>query len=1504
VEARVSSSLDLFSPIGRAWFESAFDAPTDVQERGWPSIASGGHTLLCAPTGSGKTLAAFFWCLDRLASEPRPPRQEHNLSRRRDPATACSLLYVSPLKALAFDVEKNLRAPLRGLSIEAARRGLPIPEIDVGIRTGDTSSTERRQMERHPPDILITTPESLFLILTSAARAMLDSVRWIILDEIHTMAGSKRGAHLAISLERLTARNAVEPQRIGLSATQNPLEEVGRYLGGVGRDVSIIDAGQRKVLQLTVEVPVPNMADPSWGDIGQQPASAGGAARESNNGKVSTPIGITTEIAAARPWARTQREAEIQATGASLPRRSIWPAIYPRLLALVRAHRSTIIFCNSRRMAERIAAKLNEMAEEELVRAHHGSVSREQRLIVEDLLKSGALPALVATSSLELGIDMGAVDLVIQIGSPPSVASGLQRIGRAGHSVGEPSTGAIFPTHLGDLLQAATITKLMVEGAIEKTQVPRNPLDILAQQIVAMTALDEWDLAQLRAVISRAYPFAELGDRAFEATLDMLDGRYPSEEFAELRPRIVWDRATDVVRGRAGAHRLAVTSGGTIPDRGLFSVNMFGDGNRVGELDEEMVYELRVGEVFLLGATSWKVVEITQSQVRVTPAPGEPGKITFWHGDALARPVEVGRALGGLTRTILSLPESQAEDYLREQTLCEHYAATNLVAYVHEQSAHAGVVPDDRTIVVEKFRDQLGDWRVCVLTPFGARVHTPWALAIEARLSERMGLDVQSIYSDDGFAFRIIDAESAPGAEELMLDAEEVREAVTQQLHGSALFASRFRENAARALLLPRQRPGSRTPLWLQRQKSADLLRIAMKYPSFPVLAETFRECLTDVFDLSALADIMRRVASREIRVAEVQTELPSPFASSLVFDYVAQYMYEGDLPMAERRAQALTLDTALLNELLGSEDIRELLDPEAIALTELELQGLLPDRFPRDVDEAVDVFRRVGDLSQEESDARGISAEWLLEAEVTHRLIRTRIGGVERWIAADDAALYRDGLGVTLPVGVAEAYLRDVDAPLVGLVRRFARTHVPFEAGQIVSRWKLPATTVLEVLHPLISTGDVVAGQFQPRAGGQEYCSSEVLKTLRRRSLASLRREVEPVSPAALARFTPAWQGVGSDGTGVDRLAEILIQLQGAPLPVSVLERDILAARMRDYAPQLLDTLISSGTFVWVGAGALGTKDGRVGLFPRAELHRFDPPAADTPANELHEVIRERLARGACFFPDIHAASGFQDTERVLDALWDLVWAGQVTNDTYAPLRFVGPSPVRRRGHRGLGPPRSLGRWSLVADLASPASSPTEQAFTRVETLLNRYGVLTREHALAESVPGGFVNLYALLRTMEESGRIRRGYFVEGLGGAQFALPGAVERLRGQREDNNEVVLLSTVDPANMYGVTVSWPDMAGRPARIAGAYVILRGGHLRVFVERGGRSLFTHGEVQQEEVACLLQIARRLGKLEIQRIDGQPMTQSALLPRLEEAGFVPTHRGVVVYGDRRGRR
>jgi len=1466
------SPLDRFGAPTRAWFEASFRAPTGAQAQGWPAIAAGDHTLLLAPTGSGKTLAAFLAAIDRLGSAPVPAKGKR-----------CRVLYISPLRALAVDIEKNLRAPIAGIALAAERLDAEFKPPTVAMRTGDTSPKERQHIARTPPDILITTPESLYLMLTSQAREVLRSVETVIVDEIHALAPTKRGAHLALSLERLEAIADRPPQRIGLSATQRPLDEIARFLGGQTpegpRPVTILDAGSRKELDVEVIVPVDDMTQP----------------------------GATAD--APTPTA--------DALGLDAPEadKSIWPHVHPRVLELIRAHHTTIVFCNARRTAERLAAHLNDLAGEELVRAHHGSLSREQRLQVESDLKGGRLRAIVATSSLELGIDMGTVDLVVLVESPGSVSRGLQRIGRAGHQVGEPSTGKIFPKYRGDLLEAAVVVQRMREGLVEEMRYPRNPLDVLAQQLVATSALDEWDVGDLLALVRRAANFADLSDDVFHETLDMLAGRYPSDQFAGLRPRVVWDRAQHRVRAREGAQHVAVASGGTIPDRGLFGV-FLPDGARVGELDEEMVYESRVGEAFVLGASTWRIEEITFDRVVVTPAPGEPAKTPFWRGDKPGRPLELGRALGALVRELRDRPDD-AELRLAASGL-DPRASSNLRAFLDEQAEATGVVPDDRTIVIERFADEIGDWRVCILTPFGARVHAPWALAIEEKLA-RLDLPVQVLWSDDGIICRLPESIDDIPLDVLLVDPDELDELVVTRVPSTSLFASRFRENAARALLLPRRRPGERTPLWQQRQRAAGLLEVASGYPTFPILLETTRECLRDVFDLPALREVLTDVRSRRVRVVPVETRHASPFAQSLLFGWIAVYMYEGDAPLAERRVAALALDRDLLRDLLGAEELRELLDPAVIEALELELQRLVPERKARHADDLHDLLADLGPLDDDEIAARSADDPRAWVDALLHERRAIRVGA--RIAAVEDAARLRDAIGLAIPAGLPSAFTDPVPLPLDDLVSRYARTHVPFVLDEVVARLGVTAERALGALTRLEAAGRVVHGEFRPAGAEREWCDAGVLRSLRRRSLAALRHEVEPVDAITFVRFLSAWQGVGRGRRGMDALVEALEQLQGVAIPVSVLERDVLPVRVDGYKPAMLDELCAAGEVVWTGAGALGADDGRVRLFFRDRVNLLASSVAlpDPPSGPVHDAIRQRLASaGASFWPDLVAAAGTADDAVLLTALWDLVWAGEVTNDTFGPLRVPRRASTKRsartRPNPGrlarLGPPAGAGRWSLVAPLFAPAPSSTETAHAIAVQLLERHGVVTREAVRAEGTPGGFAAVYPVLRALEESGRARRGWFVAGLGAAQFALPGAVDRLRAHRtpppDEPGRVAVLAATDPAQPYGAALAWPQTNGasRPTRAAGAHVVLLDGACTAYVERGGRSLLTFASESMLDdpegwVDALVEAHKegRLGRLQIERIDDQPARTSPHADRMRAAGFADGYKGLTLH-------
>jgi ATP-dependent helicase Lhr and Lhr-like helicase len=1426
--------LDVFSAETRAWFERTFDGPTPAQTKGWPVIATGAHTLIQAPTGSGKTLAAFLYAIDRLTAQP---------------GEGLRVLYVSPLKALNYDVERNLRGPLAGLQ----------SQLRVAVRTGDTSQKERRDMVREAPDILITTPESLFLMLTSQAREVLRSVETVIVDEVHAVAGTKRGAHLSLSLERLQRLTGREPQRIGLSATQRPLEEIGRFVSGA-RPIELVDAGVAKKLDVEVVVPVEDMRELA------------------SNAQLSQP-----------EYDRGPADAGIT-PGLEVGSNSIWPSMYPALLELVRAHRSTIVFVNNRRLAERLALRLNDLAEEAagaegarpevLARAHHGSLSREQRTQIEEDLKAGRIPCLVATSSLELGIDMGAVDLVIQVESPKSVARGLQRIGRAGHSLDEVSKGRIFPKYRADLLESAVVVQRMQEGAIEETQIPRNPLDVLAQQIVAICADDEIEVSELHTLVRGAYPFAELSRPQLENVLDMLAGRYPSDEFAELRPRIVWDRTAGVIRGRPGARRLAVTNAGTIPDRGLFGVFIVDGGGRVGELDEEMVYEARAGQVIMLGASSWRIEEITRDRVLVSPAPGVPGAVPFWKGEGIGRPYELGAAIGKFTRELLAQRDPQVP-YLDAR------ANANLVAFLREQEKATGVVPSDRTVVVERFRDEIGDWRICVLTPFGARVHAPWAMAVAARLRESLGVDVQSIWSDDGIAFHLPDADAPPDTQLLLPSAEELDELVLAEVGQTALFGARFRENAARALLIPRRRPGERTPLWQQRLKAQGLLQVARKYASFPIVLETYRECLQDVFDLPALKQLLQGLRTRQLDLVDIETGSASPFAASLLFDYIATYMYEDDTPPAERRAQALSLDRELLKELLGQEELRDLLSVDALHDVEASLRPV-PQR---DAEHLHDMLRLRGDLAIGEFDEAHAA---ILEAE--RRAVRVRIAGAERLIAVEDAGRYRDALGVMPPSGLPDAYLDGGPDSLRSLVARYARGRGPFTTAEI-SNWF--GVDLESILRELEREEKLVRGELRPGGTEREWCDPDVLRRLRRASLAALRREVEPTEQAALGRFLPHWHGVDRRAS----LREALVPLQALPLPVSLWESEVLPRRVTDYRREQLDQLCASGELIWVGAGL-----DRVALFFREDAPLLGrPPAAPEPEGPVHDAIRRALAGGALFWPIV---AEIEDAV-ALPALWDLVWSGEVTNDQFAPLRaerrYQAPRADRRvrrfARQRSAAVSPTQGRWSLAEPLFA-AQQPDRRALA--ELLLERQGIVTRDGVRGEGIPGGYGAVYSELRALETLGTCRRGYFVEGLGGAQFALGGAVERLRELRPkegEEAEPLVLAAADPAQPYGAALPWPKRSnGRAARVAGAHVVLLGGEPALFVERGGRSLVPLREPDEEwlrvALAALVSHVRTRGgkRLAVERFDGEPVVETMAMPLLVEAGFLAGPRRAVL--------
>lgn len=1497
-----SGPLARFSAPTREWFTESFPAPTQAQSGAWQSIADGNNTLVVAPTGSGKTLAAFLWAIDSLVGA-EPTRK------------GTQVLYVSPLKALAVDVERNLRAPLAGIARTAARMGLPEPSITIGVRSGDTPAQRRRTLITSPPDILITTPESLFLMLTSAARETLDTVQTVIVDEVHAVAGTKRGAHLALSLERLDERLAQPAQRIGLSATVKPAAEVARFLSG-RTPATVVAPASPKTFDLSVVVPVSDMSAPD-----------------------------------------TYPDAEASNAGTN----TIWPHVEQRIVDLIEAHRSSIVFANSRRLAERLTARFNEIHAERLgvdltptpnpgvpggppahimgsgqtygaapllARAHHGSVSKEQRANIEDDLKTGRLKCVVATSSLELGIDMGAVDLVVQVEAPPSVASGLQRIGRAGHQVGEVSRGVLFPKHRTDLLGCAVTVRRMLDGDIETLQVPANPLDILAQHTVAACALDPVDVETWFDVVRRSAPFASLPRSAFDAVLDLLSGKYPSTDFAELRPRVVYDRDEGTLTGRPGAQRLAVTSGGAIPDRGLFTVYMYAGAegekpSRVGELDEEMVYESRPGDVISLGATSWRITEITHERVVVVPAFGQPGRLPFWRGDSVGRPAELGIALGHLTGELAAARDAEFDKRCAAMGF-DDFAMGNLRTLLTDQLQSTGAVPTDTTLIVERFRDELGDWRIVLHSPYGLRVNGPLALAVSDRLQQRYGVSESPTATDDGIVVRLPDTDdNPPGASLFVFDATEIEAIVTREVGGSALFAARFRECAARALLLPRRTPGRRSPLWQQRQRSAQLLDVARKHSDFPMVLEALRECLQDVYDIGTLVRLMSGIEQRRIRIVEVQTDTPSPFAAAQLFSYIGGFMYDEDRPLAERRAAALSLDTGLLAELMGRVELRELLDPTVIEATEHQLQHLAEDRKARDAEGLADLFRLLGPLTTGEIAARctGPGTDWLHELVGARRVVETHYGQRTWWAAVEDVARLRDALGVPVPPGVPAAFTDAAADPLGELLGRYARTHGPFTTGQAAERFGIGVRVATDALSVMASRGQLVRGEFTSDAtDSEQWCDAEVLRILRRRSLAALRAQVEPVSTSAFARFLPDWQYLDSSLRGVDGVATVIDQLAGVPIPASAWEPLILARRVRDYSPQMLDELLASGEAVWSGHGSISAQDGWIALHPSgvapATLAATDPVVLD----EAHRTILDGLAAGGGYF---FRQFGEAATRA---ALWDLVWAGLVTGDTFAPVRaLLGTSTKSRTAHRNRRAPRLraytpipatapvdpavAGRWSMLPERLADG---TERSHMQAELLLGRYGVVTKGSVVAEGVAGGFAWLYKVLSTFEDNGRCRRGYFVESLGGAQFASPATVDRLREYLDTVDDArkpyraTVLAATDPANPYGAALVWPravsDSGHRPGRKAGALTVLVDGELALYIERGGKSLLsfvTDPTVLHAAALGTMGLVRDggLDGLVIERVDGRSVFdigESPVIAALIEAGFARTPRGL----------
>lgn len=1496
--------LALFSTATRRWFSATFAAPTPVQQAAWQAIASGEHALVIAPTGSGKTLAAFLTAIDTLfqvrTRQPAPTRE-----------TTTRILYISPVKALAADVQRNLNLPLAGVYAERERLDEPGITLNIGMRSGDTPSAERARLLRRPPDILITTPESLFLMLTSKARTTLQGVTTVIVDEVHAVAGSKRGSQLALSLERLDALLPQPAQRIGLSATVRPVERVAAFLGGC-QPVQVVNPAASRTLHLTVEVPVEDMTD----------------------------IASVDEVTG-------------EATSAS---GSIWPHIEARILQQVMAHRATLVFVNSRGLAEKLTARLNaryqaqQQADDDqqtacagndelIARSHHGSVSKEQRSEIESALKQGRLRCVIATSSLELGIDMGPVDLVIQVGAPLSVASALQRIGRAGHQVGGVSTGILFPRTRRDLLDSAVMLQSMRAGQLDALAPPRNPLDILAQQTLAAVAMDPLQADEWYAQVCRSDPFRTLSRRLFDATLDMLAGKFPSDAFAQLRPQLVWDRQSGLLTARPGAQHLAVTSGGTIPDRGMFSVILpegeeQAGSRRVGELDEEMVYESRVNDIITLGATSWRIQQITHDQVLVMPAPGRPARLPFWRGEGVGRSADSGARLGKFLRQLSSLPPAEAQAQLHALGL-DARAINNLLALLAEQRDATGVLPDDRTVLIERCRDEIGDWRVILHSPWGKRVNSPWALAIAARIRHRMGIDASVAASDDGIVARFPAREGhLPGAELFLFDADQLTQAVTGSVGQSALFAARFRECASRALLLPGRSPGKRSPLWQQRLRAGQLLAVAREYDDFPILIETARECLQDVYDLPALHQLMEQLAQGSVKLVEVTTEQPSPFAAPLLFGYVAEFIYASDAPQAERRASLLALDSHLLGELLGQTGKRDLLAPDVVEQVEKELQRVDARYQAQHAEAIIDLLRELGPLS-----IAGISArfsgsrtqitEALTQFAAARRVIPVTLAGEDRWAVIEDASRLRDALATQLPDNLPETFLVPQADPLRDLINRYARTHTLFTARQLASHFDLGVAVVKEVLLSLYQQGSLLDAGVAPGTPETEWVSSAIFKRLRLRSLQSAREATRPVPQAAWVSLLLERHGLlDHEQQGVSGLLRVIEQLAGVPLPASLWESQILRARIADYQPAMLDELLAGGEVIWCGHKALGQNDGLISLH-LTEFAAETLPEADSvpPLTPIQQATLDALSRGGAWF--VHEIMAQMDASEthptdIHDALWQLVWRGYVTADSWIAVRglLTTPGVTRSRPARtlrtrfgqrftpGALPARRpavntlAGRWSQINRQAMP---PARLALSLAENLLDRYGVITRGCAISEQIPGGFPALQPVLRSMEDAGRLLRGQFIAGSGGAQFADHPTIERLRALADATTgatDAVALAALDPANPFGAMLSWPVHASglRPTRRQGARVVLAGGALILFMTPGGKELmaFSDDLAQLEAAVAALGVAlkrEKAGSFTLETVDGKPVSQSPLLNALRHAGFSRVPQGFSWY-------
>jgi ATP-dependent Lhr-like helicase len=1484
-----ADSLDLFLPPVRTWFAERVGTPTPPQRLGWPAIASGQHTLILAPTGSGKTLAAFLACLDQLWREKLAGQSPGGVR----------VLYISPLKALNNDIHRNLQFPLEGVTEVARRDGQDLPTLDAMVRTGDTPQSVRQRLARRPPDILITTPESLNLILTSRARDTLRNVSHVIVDEIHALCPNKRGVFLALLLERLQAiqRGGSSFVRIGLSATQRPLDEVARYLAGatadadgglVPRPVKIVDTGIRKELDLQVISPVPQFGP--------------------------------------------------------LPEKSVWPSIYRLLAELIRENRSTLIFTNDRRSAERITAFLNE-EEPGLARAHHGSVSLEMRHEVESSLKEGHLPAVVATASLELGIDMGAVDLVCQIASPGNVARALQRVGRAGHLVGQKSKGRLIPRTQGDLLEQAVLASEMAAGRVEAIRVPINCLDVLAQQLVAMAAMDDWAVQSLFACVRGAYPYRDLTPEAFETTLEMISGRYslreedaPAGELGEavekgvarskmqaLQPRVSWDRIHNRVIALPGSQSLALINGGTIPDTGQYAAYA-GQDTRIGELDEEFIFETRIGDTFMLGTNAWRLESIEADRVFVSPAEGAPAMMPFWRGETTGRSYDLSCAIGAFNRELTARRDDPDKlDWLRRNYFVDEAAARNLFYHAARQIAVTGFLPTERAFLVESSRDQLGDWQVLLLCPLGSRLNLTLRFAVEARLRQRLGYRPQCLHHDDGIMIRLTDADE-PILDVLAgITPDNVEALVLDELADSALFALRFRQNAARALLMPRGKAGRRSPLWLQRMRGRDLLQVARRHADFPIVVETFRECLHDHLDIPRLRNLLAEIQTGQVEVRTRRTESPSPFASALTFAFTWSKMYQYDAVEPEGSG-AGALDRKLLEQLIEPQQHGHLLDPRAIARVERRLRGI--GRPPRCLAEMSEWLRRLGDLS--ESELEGPMAAFLSELEADGRACRLELPQSRepvRRVAAETAEQYRKAFGL---VECASEEAQDAGQKILA---RFLETHALVGLAEILDRYPFEEQWAKRQLDQWTRAGRVVAVNRAESAETVQWSAPDNLDQVQRSSLAVLRREIVSCPAPQFVDFLLRWQGAhpADRKDGAEAVADAMECLQGLPLAAPVWEQSVLPARVRAYQARWLDEWIAGGAGVWASRGD-GEGAMQVAFIPRELLPRLAAPqGADAPASEeAGRLVNCLRTRGACFLTDLATETGLSLTT-ARAALWQLARRGLVTNDRYDVVRQGEPDAVpaasetnaalsstilrgpSMRGMRRAAAARvPEGRWSL---LAWGHPRPEDLAVTQAETLLQRYGVVARELAVLDPWMSPWRVLYEVLSRMELAGAVRRGYFVEGLSGAQFALPEAATRLQEVQLPSTAsapVVLLHSMDPANLYGsgapFDIALLDGGTRPLqRRPSNWLALRAGWPILLVEQQGKKLTALPSASREDVAaavaCLPGIpgaSRNTAtrhKLTVEEWNGQPVTTTEGRELLESVGFVRDYQGMTLY-------